>query len=76
MLYLMVFILPPLACLMAGRFWQSVLNALFCLTVVGMPIAVLHAWQVVKGQTERLSAAQTINVHDLTNGNRRRRQRR
>ena len=48
MLYLMCFLFPPLACLAAGRLFATVLNGLICCTIVGIPLAWLHAWCVVK----------------------------
>jgi uncharacterized membrane protein YqaE (UPF0057 family) len=48
MLYLVALLLPPLACLGAGRSWHSVLSIFFCATLYGWPIAIIHALLVVK----------------------------
>lgn len=55
MLYILVFVCPPLACLGAGKFLSSILNALLCVTIVGMPLAMMHAWGVVKASYKGLS---------------------
>ena len=60
MLYLLALTLPPVACLCAGRFWHAVLNLALCLTLVGIPVAVIHAWCVVKGSYE--AAGRGVNV--------------
>lgn len=48
MLYILVFVCPPLAVLGAGKFFGSIMNALLCLTIIGMPLAMIHAWYAVK----------------------------
>lgn len=51
-LYLLALVAPPLACLCAGRFWHFVLNLVLCLTLYGIPIAMVHAWYVVKAASD------------------------
>lgn len=46
--YLAALLFPPLACLGVGKFGACILNTLICLTIVGIPLAMMHAWYVVK----------------------------
>lgn len=64
MLYVLAFLLPPLACVGAGRFTHSLLNSLLCLTVVGYPLAVVHAWFVVKGSYESTARMPMVVVNN------------
>lgn len=47
MLYILGFFFPPLAVLLCGRIFQTILNLILCVTVIGLPLAVLHAWLIV-----------------------------
>ena len=49
MLYLIALVLPPLACLLKGRFIHFLVSAALCATVYGYPLAMIHAWALVKG---------------------------
>lgn len=49
MLYVLALTIPPLACIGAGKFLHSLINSFLCLTLVGYPLAMVHAWFVVKG---------------------------
>lgn len=48
MLYLLALIAPPLAVLMAGKFWHAVLNFIMCCTILLIPVAMVHAWLKVQ----------------------------
>jgi uncharacterized membrane protein YccF (DUF307 family) len=62
MLYILALCCPPLACLGAGRFWHAVLSLALCVTLVGIPVAMIHAWFVVKGAG--IQAGPTVIVHN------------
>lgn len=68
MLYILALICPPLACLGAGKFLHALINLILCLTVFGIPLALIHAWYVVKN--ERISPRQQAinNYINLYNG--------
>ena len=51
--YLFALACPPLACLLAGKFLHALLNLVMVLTVLLIPVAMVHAWYVVKGSEKR-----------------------
>lgn len=53
MLYLIALALPPVACLMVGRFLHAVVSLVLCLTVYGYPLAMIHAWALVKSSAPK-----------------------
>jgi uncharacterized membrane protein YqaE (UPF0057 family) len=61
MLYLLALLAPPIACLAAGRFWHAALNFLLCCTLIGIPVAMIHAWYVVKA-TRTLAATNSSST--------------
>lgn len=68
MLYILALILPPLACLGAGKFWHAVLNTCLCLTVIGYPVAMLHAWFVVQGSYQRECRGSVVLIQNTNRG--------
>lgn len=67
MLYLLAILVPPLACLCAGKFWHAVLNALIMLCTAGIawPVAAIHAWLVVKGAQQQRGIGSVVNVTNV-----------
>lgn len=49
MRYFLAWFLPPLALLLVGKPFQATANLLLCLTLVGIPIAMIWAFVVVAG---------------------------
>ena len=71
MLYILGFFIPFVAVLMCGRIFQSVLNFILCCTVVGIPIAIIHAWVIVYNTYNTpvyVQSMTSINIHNH-NGN-------
>ena len=64
MLYLIALLCPPLACLMAGRFCSFMVNAFLCGTIIGIPIALIHAWLVVQSsyQADNITVYQSVVI--------------
>ena len=64
MLYVLALLFPPLACIGAGKFWHFILNTIFCATLIGIPIAWIHAWCVVKGSYREIAGTRVyVNYH-------------
>lgn len=61
MLYLLALLAPPLACIGAGKFWHAVLNLLLCFTFIGIPVAMIHAWMVVKYSYQMVPGIMIVN---------------
>ena len=62
MYYIIALLCPPLACLMVGRFWASVLNFAMCCTIILGPLAMIHAWYVVRGSERAVSPTVNISI--------------
>ena len=58
-MYLAALLAPPLACILLGRFLHAVLNFVLCATVFGIPLAMVHAWMLVKESNRQLIGSRT-----------------
>lgn len=61
MLYFLAVMCPPLACLCAGRFGQSVVSACLCSTVIYWPVACVHAWFIAQQCYEDRQQVQVVD---------------
>ena len=61
MLYLLALLVPPIACIGAGKFWHAVLNFVMCSTLFLWPFAIIHAWVVVRGVKNSSGTSIVIN---------------